>query len=91
MHDTLFENQDRLADPYLVGYANAIGLDLERFTSDLATHVHLPKVRDDFMSGVRSGVNGTPTFYINDFRHDDSWDYASLATALRRVGVDLRA
>jgi protein-disulfide isomerase len=40
-------------------------------------------VREDFMSGVRSGVNGTPTFYINGVRHDGSWDAVSLLEAVR--------
>jgi protein-disulfide isomerase len=62
MHEMLFENQQQLAAPYLLAYAKALGLDLARFRSELAEHVHYPEVREDFMSGVRSGVNGTPSF-----------------------------
>jgi protein-disulfide isomerase len=47
----------------------------------------MPKVSDDFMSGVRSGVNGTPTFFINGLRHDGGWDYTSLITALQRAAI----
>ena len=43
------------------------------------------RVREDFMSGVRSGVNGTPTFYINGVRHDDSYDVDTLLGALQRA------
>jgi protein-disulfide isomerase len=82
MHDLLFENQKRLRDEDLRAYAERIGLDLERFDKELSEHVHAPRVREDFMSGVRSGVNGTPTFFINDVRHDDGYDVDTLLAAL---------
>jgi protein-disulfide isomerase len=81
----LYEHQQALAPQHLLFYAEALGLDLGRFGQDLATHVHAPKVREDFMSGVRSGVNGTPTFFINGVRHDGSWDFETLFTALQRA------
>jgi protein-disulfide isomerase len=83
MHDTLYENQQRLDPPALLTYAGAIGLDIERFSDDLESHIFLPKVQEDFMSGVRSGVNGTPCFFINGVRHDGPWDFASLLTAVQ--------
>jgi len=82
MHDMLFENQDALDDESLVQYAAALGLDMDRFISDLSSHVYAPKVREDFLSGVRSGVNGTPTFFINGARHDGSFDLESLMSAI---------
>ena len=85
MHDMLYSNQQELEGPDLLAYARAIGLDVTRFSSEVAAHVHLPKVSEDFMSGVRSGVNGTPTFYINGIRHDGGWDYSSLAVALQQA------
>jgi protein-disulfide isomerase len=85
MHDVLFENQQQLDPPYLLAYAEALGLDTGRFSAELAEHVHAPKVREDFMSGVRSGVNGTPTFFINGVRHDGSWDAPALLAALQRA------
>jgi protein-disulfide isomerase len=88
MHDMLFANQERLAVPYLLAYAESLGLNLDQFGSDLADHVHAAKVREDFMSGVRSGVNGTPTFYINGVRYDGSWDAAALwATLQAAAGI----
>jgi protein-disulfide isomerase len=87
MHDVLYENQKRLRDPDLRGYAESLGLDVERFDKDLAEHVHAARVRADFMSGVRSGVNGTPTFYINGARHDDSYDIATMLAALERAAA----
>jgi protein-disulfide isomerase len=83
MHDLLFEHQEQLDAAYLLAYAKALGLDVARFSGDLVTHMHAPRVREDFMSGVRSGVNGTPTFYINGGRHDGAWDAVSLLDALR--------
>jgi protein-disulfide isomerase len=84
MHDTLYENQRRLGDADLRSYAARLGLDLESFERDVAEHVHAPRVREDFMSGVRSGVNGTPTFYINGVRHDDSYELETLLAALEQ-------
>jgi predicted DsbA family dithiol-disulfide isomerase len=87
MHDVLYERQSRLRDPDLHSYAEELGLDVERFDAELAGHVHAPRVREDFMSGVRSGVNGTPTFYIDGVRHDDSYDVDTLLAALERAST----
>jgi protein-disulfide isomerase len=87
MHDLLYENQQRLGDEDLHSYAETLGLDIELFDRELAEHVHAARVREDFMSGVRSGVNGTPTFYINGVRHDDSYDLETLLGALERAAV----
>jgi protein-disulfide isomerase len=85
MHDLLYENQQRLGDEDLRAYADELGLDVGPFDQALAEHVHAPRVREDFMSGVRSGVNGTPTFYINDLRYDDSYELETLLAALERA------
>jgi protein-disulfide isomerase len=85
MHDTLYENQDALDDEDLARYAAGLGLDLNRFIAELAGHVHAPRVREDFMSGVMSGVNGTPTFFINGVRHDGSWDFDTLSAAIEEA------
>jgi protein-disulfide isomerase len=87
MHDLLYENQRRLRDPDLRDYAERLALDVDRFDKELAEHVHAARVREDFMSGVRSGVNGTPTFYINGTRHDDSYDVETMVAALERVAA----
>jgi protein-disulfide isomerase len=84
MHDLLYENQRRLRDEDLRVYAAQLELDLERFDKELAEHVHAARIHEDFMSGVRSGVNGTPTFYINGVRHDYSYDADTLLDALER-------
>ena len=87
MHDTLYQNQEHLEAPALVRYAAAIGLDLPRFEGDLVERAFAPRVREHFLSGVHSGVNGTPTFFINGIRHDGPWDAPSLLAALREAGA----
>jgi protein-disulfide isomerase len=83
MHDRLFENQKRLRTKDLLSHAQEIGLDVERVKTELDTHAHEERVRNDFLSGVRSGVNGTPTFFINGVRHNGSYDLETLLDALR--------
>jgi protein-disulfide isomerase len=85
MHDLLYERQAHLTDADLHSYAGELGLDVERFDGDLASHTYAPRVHEDFMSGVRSGVNGTPTFYVNGTRHDDSYELDVLLDALERA------
>src|SRR5262249_56634252 len=82
MHDVLFENQEALGGEDLVGYASALGLDESRFVGELTEHVHAARVREDFVGGVRSGVNGTPTFFINEGRHDGPFGLDSLLGAV---------
>jgi protein-disulfide isomerase len=85
MHDTLFENQGALEDDDLLGYAAELGLDARRIADELATHAHAARVREDFLSGVRSGVNGTPTFMLNGQRYDGSWEMEDLIVAIEHV------
>jgi len=87
MHDLLFENQRRLRDQDLRAYAEQAGLDLRQFDTELAEHVHAARVREDFMSGVRSGVNGTPTFFIDGVRYDGSYEVEALLAALERAAT----
>jgi protein-disulfide isomerase len=85
MHDYLFEHQRALDDDHLAQYAAALGLDSDRFEREMAAHAYAARVREDFLSGVRSGVNGTPTFFINGVRHDDSYDLETLHAALEQA------
>lgn len=85
MHDMLYEHQNALGDAYLVAYAKALGLDAHRFATDLAEETYAGRVREDFRSGVWSGVNGTPTFFINGRRHDAPWDLPTLLSAIERA------
>src|SRR5690348_13814333 len=70
MHDYLYEHQQSLDDKHLQKYAKIIGLNLERFNDDMKNHIHASRIREDFLSGIQSGVNGTPSFYINEIRYD---------------------
>ena len=68
-----------------MGYAAKIDLDTNAFRRDLETHTHAGRVREDFISGVRSGVNGTPTFFINGLRYDGSRDFATMLAVITEV------
>jgi protein-disulfide isomerase len=84
MHDTIFENQDILSVNSLLDFAKQIDLDLEKFSKDWKTKGVITKIESDFDGGIRSGVNGTPTFFINGNRletYDAS--YESLAHAIK--------
>lgn len=70
MQELLLENQKTLEDEDLIAYAKGLNLDIQQFKKDILSEKTAKKVRDDFMSGVRSGVNGTPTFFINGIRFD---------------------
>lgn len=85
MHDILYENQQALDHYHLLEYASALDLSTKRFNNDLFSHVHAKRIHEDFMSGVRSGVNGTPTFFINQIRYNDSWDFETLLDTLRQA------
>jgi protein-disulfide isomerase len=86
MHQVLYEHQNALELDDLVSYAKAIGLDVVRFAQELRGQVHLPMVRSDFLSGVRSGVKGTPTFFINGEQFNTPWDDPlTLVTALAQA------
>jgi protein-disulfide isomerase len=82
MHDTLYENQEALDDEDLVRYAAALGLDERRFVAELAGHAHAGRVNADFLGGVRGGVNGTPTFFVNGARHDGPPDLGTLLAVI---------
>ena len=81
MHDILFENQAALDDEDLETYAAGLDLDETRLIREVASSVYAPRIRDDFKSGVRGGVNGTPTFFINGERYDGKVDLEHLLGA----------
>jgi protein-disulfide isomerase len=74
MHDIIFANQEALDSESLFLYARSIGLDLERFKNDIQKNTLKAKVEQDFESGVRSGVNGTPSFFINGKKYNGDWE-----------------
>ena len=82
MHDLLFENQKALDLAHLVSYGNRLEMDPVALGEALERGAFEPRVQEDFMSGVRSGVNGTPTFFINGARHDGIWELPYLTAAV---------
>jgi protein-disulfide isomerase len=84
MHDMLFENQDALDDESLAQYAAALGLDEVRLIREVLAGAYAGRVREDFMSGVRGGVNGTPTLFINGERYDGARGLEPFLAALTR-------
>jgi formate-nitrite transporter family protein len=87
MHERLFEHQDALDDMGLRRHARKIGLDLERFERDLRTQAHQVRVREDAAEGVRSGVKGTPTLFINGMPYAGTLEREALVLALARAAV----
>ena len=85
MHDLLFENQEQLGSGFYEELAEKLHLDPVALTASLDSGQFTDRVRADFTSGVRSGVNGTPTFFINEERHDGPFDYPALVGAINAV------
>ncbi|MFN2224860.1 MAG: Na+/H+ antiporter NhaA [Anaerolineae bacterium] len=91
MHDLLFAYEGTLDRAQLVQFARELDLEVARFERELDEHVHADRVREDFLSGVRSGANGTPAFFLNGVRYDGPWDLDSLIAEVRKpLGVQVR-
>ena len=84
MHDIIFEHQEDLDDESLISYAAELELDMQKFNSDFQKPEFMEKVENDFESGVRSGVNGTPSFFINGEKYNDSWEESQFLMHLQR-------
>ena len=82
MHDALFENQEQLGGALYLKLAQQLGLSPQDLRAAVEKREYLPRVKEDFTGGVRSGVNGTPTFFINGKRHDASFEYEDLVAAI---------
>jgi Na+/H+ antiporter NhaA len=83
MHDLLLERQEALGFRELIGYAEELGLDVERFEDDLRTRSGAGRIAQDVDSADLSGVSGTPSFFINDLRHYGAYDIATLSAAVK--------
>jgi protein-disulfide isomerase len=82
MHTHLFAHQSQLADSYLVEYAIALHLDVDRFLHEMATDCHIARVQEDIESGIQSNVTQTPTFFINDRKCNDNLSLNALLEAV---------
>jgi protein-disulfide isomerase len=85
MHDHIFEHQNRLNESSLIKYAEQLDLDIEQFNIDRKSEALIQKVESDFESGVRSGVNGTPSFFINGEKYNESWEEDQFLDYLQRI------
>jgi protein-disulfide isomerase len=85
MHDVLFENQRALGSQALLGYAEAAGLDVKQFLKDMNAETYSARVKHDFQTGLMSGVNGTPTLFINGERYDGGRDTETLLDVLQEI------
>ena len=83
MHDMLYENQENLDMPSIISYAQAIELDVSQFEDDIQSKAISDKVEADFESGIRSGVKGTPSFFINRQKYNGDWSDTELTQYLR--------
>ena len=88
MHDLLYENRENLDDESLGRYADELGLDVARFEDDLSQRRHAPRVREDRFGGERSGVEGTPTFFVNGMRYEGSLELQALLAAVEDAASD---
>jgi protein-disulfide isomerase len=82
MHDWLFENQELIEPQSLLRAAEGLGLNVESVEREVTEDRYLDRIRRDFVGGVRSGVNGTPTFFVNDVRHDLGYSLPELLAAV---------
>jgi len=87
MDDLLLAHQDALRLNDLIGYAEQLGLDVDRFTIDVREHTGAARVAEDVDSADLSGVSGTPTFFVNGRRQYGAYDIATLAAAVRAAGA----
>jgi protein-disulfide isomerase len=85
MHDMLYRHQKALDDQHLAEYVALLGIPTSEVKLALTQHAYSDRLREDFMSGVRSGVNGTPTFFINGLRHDGSYERSELLAAIAKA------
>ncbi len=87
LHDLLLDHQGELRFRDLVAYAEQLDLDPDRFQDELHRGTHAPRVEEDVDSADMSGVTGTPTFFINERRHDGAYDIETLSAAVRAAGA----
>ena len=85
MHDLLFENQLRMDQALFLNLADDLNLSTSQLQTAIANHTYRARVRADFAGGARSGVNGTPTFFVNGWRHNGSFDFDSLSESIEQA------
>ncbi len=87
MHDYIFHHQHTLEDSDLEQFAIAVGLDMQQFARDMAERPYISRIEEDLQSGIRSGVRGTPTFFINGVLYPGSWEQEALLAAIEEASA----
>jgi protein-disulfide isomerase len=82
MHEALYAAQNKLSDRRMLELAVELGLSGAGLERAWSAHTFIPRVKEDFASGLASGVTGTPSFFINGVRHEGGWDELSLSHAI---------
>lgn len=90
MHDAIFANQNRLSTQLLFAIAGTLQLSQMGLRDSITRSLHADKIQADFIGGVRSGVNGTPTFYVNGVRHQGGFSAPELAASIQ-AAIDVQA
>ncbi|KAM3090437.1 DsbA family protein [Phormidesmis sp. 146-35] len=87
IHDYLFTHQQRLGNGQLLHYAASLGIDCDRFEQEIADHRHAAQVCENLISGIHSGVNGTPTFFINGDRYNGAYTFDAILATTQRLSA----
>jgi protein-disulfide isomerase len=87
MHDYLFEHQKELDDTHLLQYAEKVHLDVNRFKKEMLGHVYVPLIEESLKTGIDAGVTGTPTFFVNSKRYEESWDLETFSNFLNAINA----
>jgi len=85
IHEFLFEYQQTLGGTFVLKYSTQLGLDSDQLEQEVAEHRYAQLVREDLRSGISSGVNGTPTFFINRIRYEGPWNLERLLAAIKEA------
>jgi protein-disulfide isomerase len=83
MHDLLYAGYPNLSRPTVMGYAQKLGLDMKRFTAEVDSHKYKARVQSEEKEGEDAGVGGTPTFFLNGKKFNDTFDAATVAPLIR--------
>ncbi len=83
MHDLLYAGYPNLSRTRVMGYATKLGLDVKRFTAELNSHKYKARVQAEEQEGEEAGVGGTPTFFINGKKFNETFDVATVAPLIR--------
>jgi protein-disulfide isomerase len=85
MHDYLFDHQKASDDRHLLEYAQKVGLNVNKFKKEMSEHIYAPLIDKSLKSGIDSGVQGTPTFFVNGERYEESFDFDTFSSYLKRT------